>query len=595
MAALALSFGISSHDTDIDVLEDTYQKAHKKIIAFFYNHPKFPFSWAFSGVQLEYYAKRHPEFTDTLAELVARKQLELLGGGYYAPVFPLLTTADCITQIEMLTALQHSLVGPRPRGIALSDCWDPRLITPFNKCKLNFVQMDVSLLGKRPRDFAPLIAENLGKTIAVLPVYPDLLPASNATPQAYLDRWVKTFQKIPEAEAKNPLAVCMFSPAEIVPFIESGWLGEFCSSVPFFSKQIQLTTPSLFFNKSTVFSLVYIPPGSKNQIRTTNDYIYSDRELRLLYARMMHVCLMVSQCRGDKARKKAAEEKLMEGQSGDAYFPNPEVERRRKTAYRSLIQAEKIVRGNGSFTGSTTSFDFNFDGLNEYICRFDSYNAFIEKAGGTIFELDVFRSSVNYAGKLFSDFLIPPDDFEHFLLGSPIEKCIFFDRHYTELLFDRVRKEIRFEVPAQFEESKQAVSLKKNYRLYDNGLQVQYILKNESEAPLKTVFAIESVLAIPAENPDDCKIEVITEQRNEVINSSKDFFKTRNVTYVQITDVPNNVSFVTEPNERSGFVFNPAVNSMRCAHFWHIELGAGKETEKTINLTIITPKKRLKQ
>jgi hypothetical protein len=64
---------------------------------------------------------------------------------------------------------------------------------------------------------------------------------------------------------------------------------------------------------------------------------------------------------------------------------------------------------------------------------------------------------------------------------------------------------------------------------------------------------------------------------------------------VQVTDVPNNVSFVTEPNERSGFVFSPAVNSIRCAHFWNIELGPVKETEKTVNLTIISPKKHLKK
>jgi hypothetical protein len=596
MSVAALSFGISSHYTPgIEALEDTYQKAHKKIIAFFYNHPLFLFSWAFSGVQLEYYAKKHPEFTDTLRELVARKQLELLGGGYYEPVFPLLTTADCITQIEMLTALQHSLVGPRPRGIALSDCWDPRLITPFNKCKMNFVQLDASMMGERTRDFQPLIAEHLGKTISVLPVYSDLLPGLNTVPLAYLDRLSKVFSKIPMHTSKNPVAVCMLTPGELVQLIESGWLDEFSSHLSAYSNRFQLTTPSQFFTKSTVFAPVYIPPGSKNRPCTANDLIHADRDLRLLYARMMHVCLMVSQCRGDKVRKKTAEGKLLEAQFGGAYTPRPDGDKVRKAAYRCLIQAEKIARGAGVFSATATSFDFDFDGINEYICRFDSYNAFIEKAGGTIFELDVFRSAANYAGKYFSDFLIPPDDFERFSLGTLADQNAFWMQHYTELLFDRSRKEIRLEVSGQFGEQKQKTVLRKNYRVYDNGLQVQYILKNESEAPLKAVFAIESFLAISSEKPDDCKIEIITEQRNEVINSAKDFLKTRNVTYVQVTDVPNNVSFVTEPNEKSGFVFNPVVQSIRCVHFWNIELGALKETEKTVNLTIITPKKRLKR
>jgi hypothetical protein len=596
METVSLCFSIGSQYTsrdaatpgnDIAVLEETYQKAHKKIIAFFYNHPQFPFSWTFSGVQLAYYAEKHPEFTDTLAELVARKQLELIGGGYYEPVFPLLTSADCIAQIELLTTLQHSLIGPRPRGIALSDFWSPRLITPFRKCKMDFVQIDVSLIADRTHNFQPLIVENLGKTISVLPVYPDLLPELTQKPQTYFLRLLKIFSRVSKTEPKNPVAVCSFSPDELVSFIESDWLEEFFSISASYTQQIQLTTPSHFFTKSTVFLPAYIPP--------TQSYIHTNDDLRLLYARMVHACLIVSQCRGDKARKKAAHEKLLEAQSGKAYLPGAQNEQHRRTAYHNLIQAEKIARDQENSTGSVTSFDFAFNGINDYICRFSSYNAFISKKGGAVFELDVFQNALNYAGKCFVDILSTSDDFENIAHGSQTAENVFADQHYSELLFDRARKEIRLEVSATFGEQKQHVVLKKNYRAYDHGLQVQYILKNKSELPLHAVFAVESLLAIP----EDRKTEIITDQGSEILNSSKHYMKKRNVSYVQITDVLNNVSFVTEPNEKSGFVHNPATSStipaINSIHFWNITLESEKEMEKTLNLTIITPKKRLKK
>jgi hypothetical protein len=588
METVSLCFNVGSqYPFDETSLEEMYQNAHKKIISFFYTHPQFPFSWAFSGVQLRFYAEKHPEFTDTLSELVARKQLELLGGGYYDPVFPLLTSADCIAQVELLTTLQHSLVGPRPRGIALTHGWSPQLISPFRKCKMDFVQMDVSLIADRTHNFQPLIVENLGKTISVLPVYPDLLPEPTQKPQTYILRLIKIFSRAVKDESKNPVAVCSFSPDELASFIESGWLEDFFSISASYTQHIKLTTPSLFFTKSTVFFPAYIPP--------TQSYVHTDDSLRLLYARMMHVCLVVSQCRGDKARKKAATEKLLEAQSGAAFLPGAQNEPQRRIAYRDLIQAEKIVRDQENDIDSATSFDFDFDGINDYICRFSAYNVFISKKGGAVFELDVFQSALNYAGKFFIDVLAAPDDFENLAHGNLATESIFSNQHYSELLFDRSRKEIRLEVSAEFGEQKQQVTLRKNYRAYGHGIQVQYILKNKSALPLHAVFALESVFALS----EDRKIEIITDQRSEIINSAKNYIKTRNVTYVLLTDVLNNVSFATEPNEKSGFVYTPAsvcaTSAAKNIHFWNISLESEKEMEKTLNLTIITPKKRLKK
>ena len=70
------------------------------------------------------------------------------------------------------------------------------------------------------------------------------------------------------------------------------------------------------------------------------------------------------------------------------------------------------------------------------------------------------------------------------------------------------------------------------------------------------------------------------------------------VSFMQITDKFNDVSFLYEPNENCDVVFMP-VSSNRGTTFvaslcWNVDLIGGLEMEKTINFAVITPKKRKK-
>ncbi|MDE6773507.1 MAG: hypothetical protein K2J14_02660, partial [Treponemataceae bacterium] len=78
------------------------------------------------------------------------------------------------------------------------------------------------------------------------------------------------------------------------------------------------------------------------------------------------------------------------------------------------------------------------------------------------------------------------------------------------------------------------------------------------------------------------------------------------VSYLQITDRANDVSFVYEPNENASVTGMPlffrrpgadgtvrvAGTTFVAALCWNVDLAAGGEMEKTIVFTIITPKKR---
>ena len=95
----------------------------------------------------------------------------------------------------------------------------------------------------------------------------------------------------------------------------------------------------------------------------------------------------------------------------------------------------------------------------------------------------------------------------------------------------------------------------------------------------------------------------------DAISSTQDLKKKgklKNVQIVRLSDKPNGISFVFEPNEKSSFCFNPVkinrpgfqssnigmVNlTYASTLFWDINIDAGRETEKSINFTIIPVKK----
>ena len=73
-----------------------------------------------------------------------------------------------------------------------------------------------------------------------------------------------------------------------------------------------------------------------------------------------------------------------------------------------------------------------------------------------------------------------------------------------------------------------------------------------------------------------------------------------------MSDQPNGISFVFEPNEKCGYCMNPIIfkrgsisqneaqpvnMTYASSLFWDINIEPGRETEKSINFTIIPVKK----
>lgn len=595
-----------------EIFEKDYENVYKPAAKFLYSHPEFRMSFAFNGVQIDFLQKEYPEFIEILRELISRRQIEILGGGYYDPAFPLLFPMDRTGQIEFLTSTLRSATGKRPRGINLcASIWDYSLVSCFYNCGMDYVLLDDSLIPDEKQKFVPLIMSDKGKTISILPLYQEFKPEIQDDPRDYLNLISKKIAKSSK-NAPKPLKECVkgldiqFTHEEFQSLLRSGYLEKLYREISEKKDFFDFATPITLVKEAKLRIPVYIASGMSREVRqwgiepyravkadrhypvSIYDFFQIYPQSRALYDRMLYVSMLVNQSHGDKLRKTSAREKLWEAQNGDGFICTSKgafvSATYRQQAYKKLTEAEKIARQCGEFKETFFSYDYTGDGLNEYICRMNKYFAVISLGGGAIRELDVLQNSGNFADNLncvkefegyddnyerglFIDHIFSEDEFNAYIQNKPSGNGIFSKYIYSELDFSSQRKEVKLVAEAKFQ-NRQKISLKKKYVCYSSGMMIQYILKNESDELLKAKFAVESSFAQTNFNAKDFNafsLDIVTNGKRQEINTKtssyelNDSGKLSDVEGIWVTDTDNNITFVFEPNESCGMSFNPIV------------------------------------
>ncbi|MBI3077714.1 MAG: DUF1926 domain-containing protein [Deltaproteobacteria bacterium] len=81
-----------------------------------------------SGVLLSWAAAHRPDLLQLIRTLAGRGQIELLTGGFYEPILPILPEPDRLGQIRRLSCFLHEQFGVEPRGLWLTErVWEPTL------------------------------------------------------------------------------------------------------------------------------------------------------------------------------------------------------------------------------------------------------------------------------------------------------------------------------------------------------------------------------------------------------------------------------------------------------------------------------------
>jgi hypothetical protein len=489
-----------------DEFEELYRNKLKPFITVLNKFPKMQAVLHYSGPLLSRLEQKKPEFLLLIGDLVARRQLEMLGGAFYEPPLPLLSVADRIGQIEKLTTYLRQQFGKKPQGCVLANgAWEQSLVGVLRSCGLlyTFLSEIQCRTGGMEDLYSPVFTEDQGKLTMVFPVL-----SFGETGEGDLARWaqrgvtvrgiaselrryvpdrrersiVTVFPQFPEKEAGG--AMELFCEELLQAQAEKDW-----------EPVLELSTPGRVYRSLGSLPRFYFPgsmaKGPAGEFAYPRRFLTADPRSNALYAKICFVHSQISQLRGDKARKRVAQEELWKAQgmlcqNGNLGADPADLNR---YAYKSLIAAEKIIREKG-FTPSLLVLDFDLDGASEYLLQDKNLNCYVKTEGAALFELDHIPKGRNYLdssgeGRAFMDCLLPAafigaeNPAEQFSAGR-----FCGGEEYAASVVDRQKSRAVFRLPPKKNLPFGQVEIEKIYQLEKNLLTLCYTLTNRGEEPL---------------------------------------------------------------------------------------------------------------
>jgi 4-alpha-glucanotransferase len=251
------------------VFEEAYRKAYSPFVQTLGRHPCIRMGLHFSGCLLEWIEKHHPEFFEELRGLVARGQVELIGGGFYEPVLAAIPDPDKAAQISRLSDYLEKHFGMRPRGAWLTErVWRPDLVRPLAEGGVGYVILDDThfiAAGVEPNDMhGTYLTEDLGVQLQLVPSLKSLrytIPFRDMR---------ETFDLLRQGAGRPDALFAAGDDAEkfgIWPgtydlCYTRGWLEQFFQAVESAGEWLETTTLSSFMAAHKPLGRVYLPTAS---------------------------------------------------------------------------------------------------------------------------------------------------------------------------------------------------------------------------------------------------------------------------------------------------------------------------------------------
>jgi len=127
------------------VFEQVYHDAYLPLLEALERHPGVRVSLHYSGCLLDWLLPNQPRYIRRLAALCARGQVEMMTGGYYEPILPMIPDSDKLGQIGKLSQTVRRLFGQEPTGLWLTErVWEPHLPAPLARAGVRWTVVDDS-------------------------------------------------------------------------------------------------------------------------------------------------------------------------------------------------------------------------------------------------------------------------------------------------------------------------------------------------------------------------------------------------------------------------------------------------------------------
>lgn len=139
-------FGLHNHQP-VGNLSFVFEKAFTSCyLPFLSTLEKFPNLKAVihnSGALYSFAETHFPDWIEKLKRLVKKGQIEIVGGGYFEPIFPIISEKDRVGQIKFLNQYLTKIFQNKPAGCWIPErVWQPSLVKMLNKAGFEYTYLD---------------------------------------------------------------------------------------------------------------------------------------------------------------------------------------------------------------------------------------------------------------------------------------------------------------------------------------------------------------------------------------------------------------------------------------------------------------------
>ncbi|MBW2458488.1 MAG: DUF1925 domain-containing protein, partial [Deltaproteobacteria bacterium] len=157
-----------------EVFADALKRCYLRTLDLLADHPHVAAAIHVSGPLLDWAEAHDSALIDGLGKLVARGQVEILGGGYQEPMLAILPDRDAVGQLRRMADRCEELLGARPAGMWLAErVWEPDLARVIAQAGYRYTLLDDSHLraaGAPEPLGAYYVTDKAGQAVAVFPI-----------------------------------------------------------------------------------------------------------------------------------------------------------------------------------------------------------------------------------------------------------------------------------------------------------------------------------------------------------------------------------------------------------------------------------------
>jgi hypothetical protein len=252
-----------------EVWSEAYARCYRPLLAALARFEAVKVVLHFSGALLEHAALHEPGLIADVAARVKAGQVELLGGGFYEPVLPVLPDADAAGQLAMMRACLDKHFGVRPAGVWLTErVWEPDLPRVLAAAGARYTFLDAhhvqAVLPERGAASGYFVTEKGGRLLAVFPVERGLRDRIPAAPPEDVVAYV--------ADAPGEGVLTFADDGEKLglwpgsyPWVhEGGWLERFLAALTAAQAagRVRTVLPAALLAATPPRGRVYIPGGA---------------------------------------------------------------------------------------------------------------------------------------------------------------------------------------------------------------------------------------------------------------------------------------------------------------------------------------------